>query len=892
MKIYTVFPVELGKEFRYKTVENFKNLVYELEKNKRKFEYHKKEEENAHDASQIDYANTSVDKHLKYQNRRISKLVLGHNGDGIQELTDSRVAIDGEPFNVLSERLYYDFNKINKTVEDNYKALNDKIERVVNVNDYGADPTGQELSDEAFKKAFGNGNVKVHMSAGNYKIKHGLKVPSNTILTGEGVDITTIKLSDDAQRHVIVVTNRDLDGTAHNISYRDFTTDNNKDRFKGEKNISNGIEYPYPTPYEEGYVSGGSLASGVRFAGVTNGYAFNVKSVDAMLHGFDVTYASDKYSIAGDGVRVHEHLESKYVWIDHCEAVGSGDDGITTHHSRYINITNNICHDPKNYHGNSNGIEIDDGSQFVFLDNNYTYHNHVGLEIKAHGTTSAPRGVFVNSHLSEGDTRSYVLRHIGHHRAETDVKTKTANDVMLNNCVALYPTETGVYPGWKTRALSISAYRNVSVNNFTAIGDGTYTAGEPVVIVQFMAENIQFNNLNISGFKNASSDFKVLGGVNRPKKISASNINIRHSSNNIGIFGGAKVYDLKIIGANLIGNGKGTAVQLPNRASDIIGIKAEGYTNQAKIIDKFYREIPSVLHGGFIGGATGSGALSPRSAVMASSGNTFAYSDRSWAMGSGAENHVRGSRTGIVNSLRSETYSDGVAQMIVNSHRVKSPGSHLLVGGWGGSGSASTENVKFTINSYNGNANFAGKVQSGQNFGDYAEYFESQSGQEIPNGYIVTLDGRYIRKANGKDKPIGVISGTAGVILGDQMFHHKDKYLKDEFGVRLTEEMETEIVKDNGEVIKEMREIPILNPEWEEKDEEYQSRAERPEWNVVGLMGQIFTRIDDTVSVNDYIKPTKGIGTKDNNNGFYRVLEITTPYNIEKGYGVAVVLVK
>ena len=186
----------------------------------------------------------------------------------------------------------------------------------------------------------------------------------------------------------------------------------------------------------------------------------------------------------------------------------------------------------------------------------------------------------------------------------------------------------------------------------------------------------------------------------------------------------------------------------------------------------------------------------------------------------------------------------------------------------------------------------AGTVTSGQNFGDYAEYFESQSGQEIPNGYIVTLDGRYIRKANSNDKPIGVISGTAGVILGDQMFHHKDKYLKDEFGVRLTEEMESEIVKDNGEVIKEIREIPILNPEWEEKDEEYQSRSERPEWNVVGLMGQIFTRIDDTVSVNDYIKPERGIGTKDNNEGYYRVLEITTPYNTEKGYGVAVVLVK
>src|SRR5699024_2052694 len=124
---------------------------------------------------------------------------------------------------------------------------------------------------------------------------------------------------------------------------------------------------------------------------------------------------------------------------------------------------------------------------------------------------------------------------------------------------------------------------------------------------------------------------------------------------------------------------------------------------------------------------------------------------------------------------------------------------------------------------------------------------------------------------------IGVISGTAGVILGDQMFHHKDKYLKDDFGVRLTEEIETEIVKDNGEVIKETREVPVMNPDWEEKDEAYQSRAERPEWNVADLMTQVFNRINSIVSINDYIKPNKGVGNKNNNNSFYRVLETTTP---------------
>ncbi|SUM32150.1 Uncharacterised protein [Staphylococcus gallinarum] len=48
------------------------------------------------------------------------------------------------------------------------------------------------------------------------------------------------------------------------------------------------------------------------------------------------------------------------------------------------------------------------------------------------------------------------------------------------------------------------------------------------------------------------------------KKVTFSNINIHHSSNNIGIAGGAGVYDTKIIGANLIGNGTGNAIEMYN----------------------------------------------------------------------------------------------------------------------------------------------------------------------------------------------------------------------------------------------------------------------------------------------------------------------------------------
>lgn len=875
-------PIEIGQKSRKMVIENFRFIDYKFNQVVDLINNHKSDK-HAHDASNVGYKQTNVSDHLDYQRSRIERLVLGHNGDGIQELTDSHVAIDSTPFNVLSERLYYDFNKINQTMESNYKQLNEKIERIINVNDYGADPTGQEDSTEAFKKAFANGGRHVHMTEGTYIIS-GLKVPNNTVLSGMSPYNTILKVADNAPRETIGVTNKDLDGTAENIIFENFAVDGNKGRFS-DRNVSGGIQFEYPKP------SGGSLSSAVRLAGVTNGQVRNVRAYDALLHGIDITHASDSYIASGDGVRVREDLESKYILVDNCETFHNGDDGITTHHSRYISVKNCISHEPKNYHGNSNGIEVDDGSQFVFLDNNYTYGNHVGLEIKAHDTTSAPTGVFVNSHISCNDTRSYVLRHIGHHNATTDPKTKTANDVMLNNCVALNPKRTDVYPGWSTRALSISAFRNVSVNNFTAISDGTADAGQPAIVVQFMAENIQLNNINVSGFKNASADIKVLGGTNRPKKITLSNINIRNSSNNIGIAGGAKVYDIKIIGANLIGNGQGNAIEMYNRTAHIVGVTAEGYTNGAKIIDKLYKVPPTFTRGGFVGGSTGSGAMSNRSAVIASSGDTFAYSDRSWAIGSGAENAVIGSRTGIMNSLRSATDPDGVAQLIVNSHRVKSPGSHLIVGGWGAEGGASESNVKFTINSYNGNINSVGTIKSGQTFGDYAEYFESQSGQAIPNGTIVTLDGRYIRKAQANDKPIGVISGTAGVVLGDQLFHHKDRFIKDEFGVVVTEQQEVEIVKDTGEVVKELRDVPLVNPEYDE-NEDYLARSDRPEWNVVGLTGQVFTRIDGTVKPNDYIKANNGIGTKDNVNGYYRVMDITTPFNTEKGYGVAVVLIK
>ena len=865
------FTVELGQEFRRKTVSNFRNILYSFNKLDKSIKYHKTEEEHAHNAKQIDYKKTNVADQLTYQNGRINGLVVGHNGDGVEEVKDSRTALDGSNHDLLSTRLKHDFEIIKQTVEDNYNYLNNKIERIRNVNDYGADPTGENDSTQAFKEALGNGNVHVHMTEGIYKIT-GIKLPNNTVLSGEGKDITTIKFADETPEENIVITNEVMTGDARNIGIKDFTVDGNK--WRQDKTLK---------------AAGGSLSSNIRFAGVKHGFAHNIKSIDALLHGFDITYASDDYFYEGDGVRVNEELESKYIHIDNCEASGFGDDGITTHHSRYLVITNNYSHHATGG-GNNNGVEVDDGSQHVMLDNNMTEMNYGGVEVKAHAPASAPNNVLINNHMSIHDSRAYNLRHIGHHRAG-DPKSKTAHSLMLNNCTAIEPYDNKVYPNTSPRALVIAAYRNVQINNFSAVGDGKFTANQPVIAVQFMAENVMFNNINVTGFKNASTDIKLFGGSNRGKKFTVTNANIWNSSQNIGIAGGAGLYDIRIINANIQGQGTGNGIELYNHTAEIIGCHADNYKNPAVIGGNPYSTVPTFLKGGFNGGTTGSSALSSRSAIFASTGGSFAHSARSWVAGSGANSHAWGSRSAVLNSLESETTNGNHTQTILNSRGMKVDKNYTVAMGYGTDG-PSTENTGIEFRPISGNAYFKGKITSGNSTGDYAEYFESQSGQEIPNGYLVTLDGRYVRKANSNDTPIGVISGTAGVILGDQMFHHKEKFLKDEFGVVQTEWTTKEWQDDDGNVYSEEVELPIPNPNWKKSDNKYLDRSQRPEWNVVGLVGQVYTRIDSTVSENDYIKPNKGIGTKDNVNGFYRVLEITTPYNSEKGYGVAVVLIK
>lgn len=872
-KLYTYF----SSEFIAQLQDNFENIQFWATSIENNIKAHKTTDKTAHTSSQISYNDTTVASFLNYIDSKTTNLVLGHNGDGVAEVKASRTAIDGTNYDDLSTRLYNDFLKQNNNIDKLRSEFMAKLRRNVNVDDYGADPTGQQDSTKAFQQALGNGNVCVNMSAGTY-LTTGIKMPNNSRLVGQGKDITTIKLMDSTPAENVGITNLRMSGTAQNISLESFTFDGNKTR-------QNSSLKP----------AGGSRSSNIRFAGVTNGYIYNITSHDALLHCIDVTYASDDYYYKGDGNRVPSYLESRHIHIDNCEVYNTGDDGITTHHSRYLTITNCYAHHPTITGGNNNGIEIDDGSQHVFLSNNRTEHNFGGVEIKAHADANAASRVFVNNHVSVEDIRSYNIRHIGHHRAKTDTKSKTAFDVVLNNCLALYPKYNGVYPGTTPRALLISAYRNVSVNNFTAIGDSDFCKLEngkidktmPAIAVQFMAENVILNNINVSNFQTAGADIKFYGGDNRGSRYIVNNANIYASSPVSGIESGAGIYDLKITNCNLRGIGTGSAIQTYNNTTVISGISASGYKYGATIAGETYDIPPTVLKGGLSAASTGSAAISEQSAVIASTGGTRAYSPRSFAIGSGQNSKAYGSRSGVISSLSSETDKNSHTQIVFGSRNVKSPGSYHTVAGYSDKGSPSTANIKVDLNTLKGDLSLAGKLT--QNNADIAELFESQNGQAIDLGTIVTLDGDKIRKAQPSDEPIGVISGTAALVANDKTYHHKDRYLQNEYGMTLTKRVQVEFITDDGHSEFEWRDIPIDNPEYD-ASLPYVARSERPEWNTVGLIGQIYTNVEKDVIAGDYINGRAGIGCKDNINGKGKVMKITSDYSEEKGFAIALVL--
>ncbi len=202
-----------------------------------------------------------------------------------------------------------------------------------------------------------------------------------------------------------------------------------------------------------------------------------------------------------------------------------------------------------------------------------------------------------------------------------------------------------------------------------------------------------------------------------------------------------------------------------------------------------------------------------------------------------------------------------------------------------GNGTSSTSRSNAYTLDWQGNGTFAGTVSSSTG-ADYAEYFEWKDGN--PNnedrvGYIVTLDGDKIVKANTGDDVLGICSGTA-MVLGDSAeWNWNKRYLTDDFGRIIYEDydVEHEEIKDEntGKVLEEAWtehiHAPKENPDYN-ASRAYIKRSERPEWQIVGMMGKLYVRDNGSCVVNGYADVKDGIATKASGKTNMRVMERVT----------------
>jgi hypothetical protein len=403
-----------------------------------------------------------------------------------------------------------------KKLNEEYKHLLKEVNHEVFIEDFGAIGDGKTDCTEAFRMALGKGRVKVYIPEGVYVVKE-IKLPSFTYLVGAGKRKTVIKLHESAPKGRRLITNKNHRTGNRNVKVTGMTLDWNIERLGNVEKTS----------------TWGNHSSCLLYANVKYGWVKDVEGVNPGLHCFDIS--SPLYNYYGDGYRARGG--SEFIWLDNLNGYGFGDDGITTHHSDNVFISN--CHlcDPsgkthKKGFSNSNGIEIDDGSRNVWLLNNSTARCFGGVEIKAHHTSSAASNVVITGHLSVNDNRSYNFRHIGHHK-ENDPESKTAINIRAANIISYKPVHTKLYANSSPRAMVVSAYKNVAVNHFTAIGDPSYDyGGESAIAIQYRSRNIVLKNVELSGFTNAGSDIKVFGGTNRADNVKIRNVIAKHSAPN------------------------------------------------------------------------------------------------------------------------------------------------------------------------------------------------------------------------------------------------------------------------------------------------------------------------------------------------------------------------
>lgn len=278
-------------------------------------------------------------------------------------------------------------------------------------------------------------------------------------------------------------------------------------------------------------------------------------------------------------------------------------------------------------------------------------------------------------------------------------------------------------------------------------------------------------------------------------------------------------------------------------------------------------------------GTVASGAYSHTEGYGTVANSTYCHAEGSGTVAKGYCAHSEGCQTaagkyqhaqGTYNNQTTATAPEGIGASAATAFVI-------------GNGTSTANSNAFRV-TYQGNTYGAGStINQGADYAEYFEWQDSNPGTEDRRGYFVTLDGEQIKIAEPNDYILGIISGQPAVIgNGDEDW--RGRYILDEFGAFITEEFEYEeeihetvIDEETGEARVETKTVTKTGTKYKENPDydsslPYVQRADRPEWDAVGMMGVLSVRDDGTCQVNGYCKVAEG-GIATASESGYRVIK-------------------
>lgn len=274
------------------------------------------------------------------------------------------------------------------------------------------------------------------------------------------------------------------------------------------------------------------------------------------------------------------------------------------------------------------------------------------------------------------------------------------------------------------------------------------------------------------------------------------------------------------------------------------------------------------------GSTTASGDSSHAEGLCAIASGASSHAEGNYTKADGDYSHAEGNYTTALTNQHAQGHFNNTTNATDNSTSGTSTGTAFVIG----NGTSSSKSNAFRVTGEG--ATIAKKAYSTSG-ADYAEYFEWEDGNpnsEDRRGLFVTTIGDKIRIANSNDWILGVVSALPSVI-GNHDEEWMGRYILDDFGDFITEtfEYETkEIDKETGEETT----VTKTGTKWKENPDydpskEYLPRAQRKEWDAIGLLGVLNVVDDGTCEVNGFCKVVDG-GTVTQSATGYRVIKRVT----------------